>query len=485
MVELDDVSKRLLRIELAKMNFYEYCKLRLPNIYTPDREFLQDLCTRMQEFVENSPKKFMVVNMPPRFCKSLTGQIFTEWQFGKNPSNRVITASYNERLAGQFAKHVRNSIQTPAGQGKSMQFADVFPGTKVSKKDAAADMWSIEGSPVPSYLATSPGGTATGMGCNIMFVDDLIKNSMEAYSDLAKDSQAEWFFNTMMSRLEDDWKVIVIMTRWATDDLAGRILESFDCVHVDYKAYEDTDEGRVFLCPSILDEKSFDEKSKKMNNDIIMANYQQEPVDIRGRLYYEFNTYKPNELSVGSGEYVYAVTDTADKGTDSLCSIVYVERDGIAYVLDVVFSDSQMEVTEQLVADMFDKWSVKVAFTESNNGGRLFARNVRRIMKNKSCVFLDDVQTSNKIARIIESSGWVQQYVYFPEGWKNYWSKMYGEIMGYNVKGKNAHDDAVDSLAYVYMMCTRQSVITQTGYEGEQVYGSVQQVYDDEPTVYW
>lgn len=491
MVQLDTHSKKLIRCELAKRDFYEYGKLRLPGIYKPDRLFLQDLCYRLQDFWWSTTDRFMVVNMPPRFCKSLTAQTFTEWVFGQSTENRVITGSYNERLATIFAKRVRNSIQTPPGQSKRIEFGDVFPGVSVSKGDAASDMWSLEGSPVTSYLATSPGGLATGVGANLIIVDDLIKNSMEAYSDTAKAAQADWFFNTMMSRLEGNWKVLIVMTRWATDDLAGRILTAYpDAIHVDYKAWEDTPEGRVFLCPEILDEESLNAKAKEMNPDILLANYQQEPTDIKGRLYHDFNEYDPAEVTVKPGEYVYAVTDTADKGTDRLASCVYVEREGIAYPMDFVFTDAPMEITEQLVSDMFDRWNVKVAFTESNNGGRLFARNVRRIMKNKTCVFIEKFQTANKQARIIDSSGWVQQYTWFPKGWKSRWPELAMDILTYNVKGKNEHDDGVDMLAYLYEVCTQQSAVTQTPYKNDDIPGETpymygQSLYDEEPARFW
>jgi predicted phage terminase large subunit-like protein len=465
-------EKREMALELARREFYHYARIRLPMVYKPSRQFLRDLCERMQQFVEEDTERFMVVNMPPRFCKSLAGQLFSEWQFGQDQTNRIITGSYNERLAGQFSKRVRDSIDTPVGQSRKMHFGDVFPGVAISKGDAASDMWALDNAPVkPSYLATSPGGTATGMGCNLMIIDDLIKNSTEAYSPNAKAEQASWFFNTMMSRLEGDWKVIIIMTRWATDDLAGQILNAFDCVHVDYKAWSNNADGtRTFLCPEILNEESLALKAKEMNADILMANYQQEPVDIQGRLYRDFNEYKQAEVYPAPGEFVYAVTDTADKGSNFLCTYIYIERDGIAYILDYVLSDSQMEVTEILVAQKYDRWGVKVAFTEANNGGRGFARNVRRLMRNKVCIFMDKIQTANKEARIIVSSGWVQQYVWFPVGWKTLWADLYKQIMNYNIKGKNQLDDGVDTLAYVYERCTQEEPIAQTEYASDATF---------------
>lgn len=62
---------------------------------------------------------------------------------------------------------------------------------------------------------------------NCLIVDDLIKNAKEAYNDTVKNEQWRWFTDTMLSRLEQGGKIIVIMTRWASNDLAGRVLSHF------------------------------------------------------------------------------------------------------------------------------------------------------------------------------------------------------------------------------------------------------------------
>lgn len=92
--------------------------------------------------------------------------------------------------------------------------------------------------------ATSPGGTATGFGCDVLIIDDLIKNDEEAYNECLKEAHWKWFTDTMLSRLEEGGKVIIVMTRWATDDLAGRALAHFREIdvpvrHVNFKAVQD------------------------------------------------------------------------------------------------------------------------------------------------------------------------------------------------------------------------------------------------------
>ena len=113
-----------------------------------------------------------------------------------------------------------------------------------------------------------------------------------------------------------------------------------------------------------------------MNVDIVEANYNQKPIDVTGRLYSEFKIWE--ELPKGD---TLNYTDTADTGSDYLCSINYVVYEDEAYITDLVFSDEAMEKTEPEVATLLFSGEVSKAVIESNNGGRGFARNVERLLK--------------------------------------------------------------------------------------------------------
>ena len=317
-----ELLKYYARIELAKRDFFEFCKLTAPDFYNDNRTFLKDLCNTLQSFYE-SDKKMLVINMPPRHGKSRTATQLTKWIFGQNPHCKVMTGSYNERLSMTFAKSVRDAILEQKTEG-ILSYSDIFPNTKIKKGEASANMWALEGSSQVNYLATSPTGTATGFGCNIMIIDDLIKSSKEAYNENTLKEHIEWFNNTMLSRTEKGFKLIIIMTRWATNDLAGYILDEYDdIIHVNYQAVQ---EDGSMLCEEILSKEDFEFKTKKMNKDIVLANYQQEPVDIKGRLYTKIKTYKEvptDESGKPLFKYILNYTDTADEGSDFLCSINY------------------------------------------------------------------------------------------------------------------------------------------------------------------
>ena len=443
----DEMIKLGAKMELARRHLYDFCKMMYPSFYKDERKYLKEFCEAVENFIRNEDKRFLIINAPPRHGKSLTAQCLTEWLFGLNPSNRVMTASYNETLAMTFSKNVRNTIQTEK-VGERVVFSDMFPKTKVKYGDASAKMWTIEEQAQTSYLATSPNATATGFGCDYLICDDLIKSAEEAYNETALDNTYQWFVNTMLSRLEGQKKCIIIMTRWSSRDLAGRIMDAFpdECEIIKYQV-QDKDEK--MLCEDILSKKDMNLIKREMNVDIFEANYNQTPIDVKGRLYQEFKEWE----KLPSGKIIN-FTDTADTGSDFLCSINGVVFEKEFYISDLVFSDEAMEVTEPKVAELLFSGAVNVSRIESNNGGRGFARNVQRLMNERygsNRTQIESVpQTHNKESRILASSAWVQNHIYMPPNWGTRFPEFYKQVMSYQRKGKNAHDDALDVLASIY-----------------------------------
>ncbi len=455
MIDVHDVGFQLeVKKELARREFWEYCKLTSPDFYKEDRGFLKEFANTLQWFLQESEKKFLVVNAPPRHGKSRTATKFVDWAFGVyGAEKKIMTGSYNEILSTTFAKTVRDTIAEEPTEGV-LVYRDIFPHTRIKYGEASASKWSLEGSSQANYLATSPKGTATGFGCNLMVIDDLIKSAEEAYNENTLSKHIEWFDNTMMSRTESNFKIIIIMTRWSTNDLAGYILNNYDgVVHVSYKAMQ---EDGTMLCDDILSREDFAIKTKNMNKDIVLANYQQEAIDIKGRLYSSIKTYNDipkDEKGNALFDYVLSYTDTADEGSDFLCSIVYGMYGESYYILDVLYTKDGMEITEPQVAELFTKNGVGCAIIESNNGGRGFARNVERLMRengNYHTTVKWFHQSLNKKSRILSNSASVMNNVMFPLNWMDRWAEFATAVTSYQKEGKNAHDDAVDALTGVY-----------------------------------
>lgn len=439
------------KIALARRDFFEYCHLTAKDFYKYDREYLIELADELQNFL-TSDDDVLVINEPPRHGKSRTGGKFVEWTLGNNPTKKIMTGSYNETLSTVFSKSVRNAIQEQKADESIAVFADVFPGVEIKHGDGAMNLWSLEGQ-YNNYLATSPTGTATGFGADIIIIDDLIKNAEEANNAMVLEKHWDWFSNTMLSRLETGGKIIIIMTRWHSNDLAGKAIKElpqmgFKLKHISMKAYDK--ETDSMLCEEVLSREEYFRRSKTMGADIASANYQQEPIDIKGRLYQELKTYDSPREYVKIWNY----TDTADRGKDYLASIVFGEtKEGQADVIDVLYTKDDMSVTESALASMLIRNNVNEAMIEGNNGGVGFKRAVERICKEKrnhrSTVFKDFHQSANKESRILSNSSWIEENVFFPSNWRTRWPEFHEAITTYQKEGKNKHDDAPDALTGV------------------------------------
>lgn len=445
----------------AQQSFWEYCRLINPRFYREDRFYLKELCDTLQGIFEGrllnpqtgEPYRNLMINLPPRHGKSYTMTLFVQWCMGRNNETRVISVSYNDILAGRFARNVRDGIDAGKLDSRITVFSDVFPSTHIKQGDASSQLWSLEGQ-FFNYLSAGFGGTITGIGCSMGIIDDPIKNDQEAFNDRVLAEQWSWYCDTFLSRVEEGGMQILIMTRWSTKDLCGMLLQSED--GSDWyvfcrKACLDEKE-RLMLCPSLFSFKSYQKKRKLTSPEIADANYQQEPVDVKGKLYNAFRTYTDVPRDAEGKplfDAIISYTDTADTGSDDLVSIAAGIHEGEGYILDVLMTSAPMEETEPQTAEQLVGNQVETARIESNNGGRGFARNVERLLWERFHTRSVSVewfyQGANKHARILAGSTFVMQHLLFPEDWARRWPRYYAAMNSYQRSGKNGHDDAPDA----------------------------------------
>ena len=163
-------------------------------------------------------------------------------------------------------------------------------------------------------------------------------------------------------------------------------------------------------------------------------------------MYTTFKTYDvlPTEKGVKRN-----YTDTADTGSDYLCSICYIDYRHSLYITDVLYTKKAMEFTEKETARMIVANDTEHILVESNNGGRGFARNVEanvRNLGNYKATFKTFTQHDNKHIRIFSHSADVQNMVYYPSNWERMFPDFAKDVKGFLNEGTNSHDDAPDVL---------------------------------------
>jgi predicted phage terminase large subunit-like protein len=159
-------------------------------------------------------KPRLIINLPPRQLKSfLASVIFPAFILGLDPTARIICVSYSDELAKALSRAFKRLVESP-------WYRKVFPHvkpTKSTENEFATDQGG-------NRYATSVGGTLTGRGGDFIIIDDPIKPE-DALSDKARQSTNDWFRSTLLSRLDDKRRsvLILVMQRLHVNDLTGFI----------------------------------------------------------------------------------------------------------------------------------------------------------------------------------------------------------------------------------------------------------------------
>ncbi|HEY5524964.1 MAG TPA: phage terminase large subunit [Clostridium sp.] len=445
----------------SRESFWIFCKTMAPKFYKDSRPYLRELCDVLQNIYEhklinpdtNKPYRNLALSLPPRHGKSRTVGLFTGWCLGVDVLNAIMTASYNESIGTIFSRNCRDLISEERQGGSKILYSDVFPNTIIKHGNSAVNDWTLEGG-YCSYYGGGFGSSFTSRGCNILIVDDPIKNAEEALNDNSLEKIHTQYTDTLMSRVEGNGITIIIQTRWNKKDLIGRVLadDGASFYVVNLKAYDETRKEKM-LCASILNYEKYLSLKRSMSDLIFMANYNQVCIDLKGALYQNLKKYEDipkDEKGRSLFESIVAFVDTADTGKDYLCTIAAGVYQHQLYLLDVVYTQERMEITEGLVTDMLFRNRVNNCIVEANNGGKGFARRLQDLMLEKygtnRTVIKFKQQTKNKLTRILIASTWIQENIYFPQNIKERFAEFWESIITFSKSGKNAWDDAEDCL---------------------------------------
>jgi len=216
---------------------------------TPFHRFL---CGYVQNFIEREtelPYEILVITTPPQHGKSQSiTETLPSWYLGRHPDRRVIEISYNEEFATRFGRLNRRKIE---------EFGDDLFGITLAKDSNRNVEWEIA-EYGGGMMSRGIGTAVTGERCNLMIIDDPVKNKAEAFSKSRRDLLYQEWLMSFKTRLAPHSKVILIMTRWHEDDLAGRLLLNEENIKLLRFPCECEEEGDLLhrsigdaLCPEI------------------------------------------------------------------------------------------------------------------------------------------------------------------------------------------------------------------------------------------
>lgn len=266
-------------------------------------------------------RRQLMVMMPPRHGKSeLSSHWFPVWNLALDPKTKIILCSHSQELASKFSRAVRKTIR------------EHYPmiGTRMIEDSRAAHRWeTAEGG---EMFATGIGGGISGRGADLLILDDPVKDAEAADSQQIRQNTWDWWETTFLSRRAPDAIVLLVMTRWHEDDLAGRLLvaesDLWQQLRLPGLAEEDDPLGRqpgTALWPKdrsgkVRFDAEFLETTKRRGSRSFNALYQQRPTSLEGlgieRSWWRWYDEDPQKVA-SAADYTIITIDPTFKDTDS------------------------------------------------------------------------------------------------------------------------------------------------------------------------
>lgn len=472
----------------------ELCRASFPMFAGAMREELRltpmhiTYYTILEAFARGMVRR-LIISMPPQHGKSEgCTRLLPAYLLGIDPDLRIAIASYSDTFAKKFNREIQRIIDTP-------DYRTIFPDTTLNRSNVVtvtsnhlrnASEFEIVGHN-GSLKVVGRGGGLTGNRVDVMILDDLYKDALEGNSPTIRDAVYEWYTSVVRTRQHNNSQELIVFTRWHEEDLIGEILKREPYVEIKsladlrdiphrtwaYLNFEAIKENE----PSEIDPRQPGEplwaerhslealnERRAFDPHTFEALYQGHPTSKFGLLYGAWQTYSelPTEI-VRYANY----TDTADTGDDYLCSICYaVGKDGNCYVTDVLFTKESMEVTEEATAMLLTRNNTRVAYIESNNGGRSFARTIQRLAPRVKVEWFH--QSGNKESRILSNSATVQHNIFMPADWSVRFPEFFHHLTTFRRSFKaNAHDDGADAITGIaereYQTKKRVGVLSSYG----------------------
>ncbi|MCK6380845.1 MAG: terminase family protein [Leptospiraceae bacterium] len=431
--KLDPSDRKIYGKVHGENDLIAFAKYVDPDFEAPSH--IQKIAEKLTQ-VESGEIDRLIINLPPRHGKSLfTSKIFPAWFLGKHPKREIITTAYGADLVIDFTGYQRNLCE-------SEKYKDIFPKLKVRQDTRARERWMTEDGGM--VIGAGVGGPITGRGADLLLIDDPIKNPEEAVSERIQDNIWDWYRTVALTRLYPKGRIVLIMTRWATNDLAGRLIESQGLKEnggawniLKLPALSETGEA---LWPERYSSDILFNVRKDMGEKYFSSLYQQEPMDTQERLFDDPVFEEPPGNITN-----FAYLDPAFGGKDfSALTIGGIDKQADkpqSAPIYIAFGDiwrKQIDETYDKVTFYLKEYKVSALYVESNQAQTLIAREFR----NRGFHVKEIYSSTAKHLRIMNNVKLNWRRLKFSRMVNQDYLK---QILQYNELA--SHDDAPDSLA--------------------------------------
>lgn len=402
----------------------------------------------------------LIVNMPPRYLKSICASVaLVAWALGHDPSRKVICVSYGDELARKHARDCRMILESP-------WYQRVFPKTRINpRKNTETEITTTANG---YRLATSITGALTGRGADLIVIDDPIKAG-EAESDLERRRPNEWFDTTLFSRLNNKktGAIVLVMHRLHENDLTGYLVErgGFEVLSMPAITTEVSSvpcgPGELFtrqpgevLCKDLEDLETLEKTKVTVGSRVFAAQYQQSPVPAEGNIFKaaDLRTYDrpPAKDQIVQVVQSWDPAMTENSSSDySVCTTWAICNKGNKYLLNVLRGRWEYPTLCGQVIAAAQEYRPSAIIIEDIGCGKSLLQSVRQTSQFQFIAFKPE--GDKKMRAIQQTVAFESGRVLFPKG-APWLADLTHELLAFP---SGRHDDQVDSVVQFLAWCAK------------------------------
>ena len=397
----------------------------------------------------------LIVNMPPRHTKSeFASFLLPSWMVGRNPKLKIIQTTHNAELAVRFGRKAKNLID-------SEDYQKIFK-TTLQEDSKAAGRW--ETSQGGEYFAAGVGGAITGRGADLLIIDDP-HSEQDAMSKTSLDSAYEWYTSGPRQRLQPGGKIVLVMTRWSTRDLTGKLIAN--------QKEPKSDQWHVVEFPALMEhgpvwpEYWQQEELEKVKATLPVgkwnAQWMQQPTSEEGAILKRewWMVYPHEEIPslqhvIQSYDTAFLKKETADYSAITTWGVFYPTEDSPAnlILLDAIKGRYEFPELRRLALQQYKYWQPETVIVEAKASGLPLMYELRQmdipVVSFTPSKGNDKHSRVNAVAPLFESGMiWAPEQKFAEEVIEECASFPHGD-----------HDDLVDSTTQAIMRFRQGGLIT-------------------------
>ena len=435
--------------------------------YFPRRKTLKKVVDKLQA-LEDDELDELFVHMPARIGKTQIMTIYAAWHCARDTEASNLYCTYKESLGGAFLDGVMEMWTDP-----TYCHLDVFPKAVIVYTDAKNHKVDLQRK--KKYKSLSGKGLESGLNGEydakgVLIIDDIIEGIQDVLNPETLKRKQTVFDNNLMSRAKEKCKIIYNGTIWSLHDIYMNRLDFLEnnpeATGIRWEIL------KIPALDPVTDESNFDyeygvgfstqyyrtKRAKFEENDDMaswFAQCQQEPIERDGAVFNPehmrfYNGVLPSEEPLK----VLCACDVALGGGDYLSMpVAYIYENGDAYIHDVVFDNSEKDITQPQVLHAIVQNNITSGFFESNQGGEGYKDDIDRQLKEKFNYKMTLVSKyaptkTRKEQRIWDNAPTIRQFIFRDTGCRSpQYRKFMTNLYSFTIQGKNKNDDAADSLS--------------------------------------